>query len=61
MRIKGIHAGSLAAALIALAVASSQTLLAEVSSADRAMARERNEIRNGGDMAFEPLEKKPKR
>ncbi len=61
MRIKGIHATPLAAALIALAAALSQVLGAETSSADRAMARERNEIRNGGDMAFEPLEKKPKR
>ena len=61
MRIKGIHAKSLAAALVALAVALPSALTAEMSSADRAMARERNEIRNGGDMAFEPLEKKPKR
>ena len=61
MRIKGIHAKSVAAALIALAAALPHPLRAELSSADRAMARERNEIRNGGDMAFEPLEKKPKR
>ena len=61
MRIKAIPFETLSAALLALAVALPSVLLAEMSSADRAMARERAEIRNGGDMAFEPLEKKPKR
>ena len=61
MRIKGIHLQTLAAALIALAAAAPSALLAEKTSSDRALARERAEIRNGGDMAFEPLEKKPKR
>ncbi len=61
MRIKGIHRSCLAAALLALAAASPRPLAAEMTSADRAMARERSEMRNGGDMAFEPLEKKPRR
>ncbi len=61
MRIKAIPSLHLAAASLALAVALPSALLAEMSSADRAMARERAEIRNGGDMAFEPLDKKPKR
>ena len=61
MRIKGIHFSTLAAALLALAASRPSELLAQMTSADRAMARERAEIRNGGDMAFEPLEKKPKR
>ena len=61
MRIKGIHLLTFAAALFALAAALPSALLAEMSSADRAMARERAEIRNSGDMALEPLEKKPKR
>ena len=61
MRIKGIHSLAFAAALIALAVASPSALLAQMTRAERDMARERAEIRNGGDMAFEPLEKKPKR
>ena len=61
MRIKGIHSLAFAAAFIALAVASPSALLAQMTHAEREMARERAEIRNGGDMAFEPLEKKPKR
>ena len=61
MRIKAIPFATLSAALLALAVSSPSALRAEMSSADRAMARERAEIRNGGDMAFQPLEKKPKR
>ena len=61
MRIKGIHLQPLAAALFALAAATPSTLPAEMTSAEREMARERTEIRNGGDMALEPLEKKPKR
>ncbi len=61
MRIKAIQFEILAAAFLTLALALPSTVLAATSSADRAMARERAEIRNGGDMAFEPLEKKPKR
>ena len=61
MRIKGIHSLAFTAALIALAVASPSTLFAQMTHAERDMARERAEIRNGGDMAFEPLDKKPKR
>ena len=61
MRIKGIHSRTLAAALLALAAASPSTLLGQISRSEREMARERTEIQNGGGMAFEPLEKKPKR
>lgn len=61
MRIKGIHLRNIAAALFALAASLPFTLLAEMSPSDRAMVRERNEIRNSGDMSIEPLEKKPKR
>ncbi len=61
MRIKAIPFATLSAALLALAVSAPSALRAEMSSTDRAMARERAEIRNGGDMAFQPLEKKPKR
>ena len=45
MRIKGIHLRTFVAALFALAAALPSTLHAEMSSADRAMARERAEIR----------------
>ena len=61
MRNKGIHLRNIAAALFALAASLPFTLLAEMSPSDRAMVRERNEIRNSGDMSIEPLEKKPKR
>ena len=61
MRIKGIHSRTLAAALLALAVASPSALLGQMSHSEREMARERTEIQNGGNMAFEPLDKKPKR
>lgn len=61
MRIKGIHTRAIAAALLALAAVLPSALLAEMTHAEREMARERTEIRNGGNMAMEPLEKKPKR
>lgn len=61
MRIKGIHTRILATALLALAAASPSALLAQMTHAERDMARERAEIRNSGNMAMEPLEKKPKR
>jgi TolA-binding protein len=61
MRIKGIHMQAMAAALLALAAASPSALFAQMTHAEREMARDRTEIRNSGGMAFEPLEKKPKR
>ncbi len=61
MRIKGIHTRFLATALLALAAALPSALLAQMTHAERDMARERTEIRNSGNMAPEPLEKKPKR
>ncbi len=61
MRIKGIHTRALAAALFALVAVSPSALFAQKTHAEREMARERTEIRNGGNMALEPLEKKPKR
>ncbi len=61
MRIKGIHTRALAAALLELAAASPSALFAQMTHAEREMARERTEIRNGGNMALEPLEKKPQR
>ena len=61
MRIKGIHTRTLVAALFALVMALPSALFAQMTHAEREMARERNEIRNGGNMALEPLEKKPQR
>ena len=61
MRIKGIHLRTFATALFALAAILPSTLLAQRSSASHTVARERNEIRNSGDVDLEPLEKKPKR
>ena len=61
MRIKGIHTRTLVAALFALVMTLPSALFAQMTHAEREMARERNEIRNGGNMALEPLEKKPQR